>query len=519
MDFSIFDELLDGVLVIGLDYKIVYANHSAKKLLDVKENDFCKGLFSICNSCPLKLVLEERESVQVYDIKTNTDVHACWSMSPLFNGDKCEGVVEVFKDVSNVVSCILESQRQKTYKETILNSIVEAILVLDENGYIVEHNNIAKKMLCRTSEESLIGRHIKELVNLSLEEFPPQGERTDVYIETPCGRQKASTLVSPMNLGFGYVVSFYVIQQDNMSFCDKLDYIFTKSPTFQKVLDLVKSCSEHNVNVLIEGETGTGKSLLAKYIHLLSPRRDAPFVKVNCAAIPENLLEAELFGYVKGAFTGATKDKPGKAEIADGGTLFLDEIGDMPLSLQAKILHLVEEKEFERLGSNTPRKTNIRIIASTNKDIKELMRQGRFREDLYYRLSVVNIYLPPLRERKEDIPLLINNFIEKYSKLYLKRVKSISGDAIKMLLGYDFPGNIRELEHIIEKAIITCRGSIINIEDISLDFQSNNHKQQEEKERIKAVLEKVNYNKSLAAKMLGIHRTTLWRKLKELGIG
>jgi len=518
MDFSIFDELLDGVLVIGLDYKIVYSNDSAKKLLGVKENDFCKGLFSICGSCPLKLVLEERESVQVYDIKTNTDVHACWSMSPLLNGDTCEGVVEVFKDVSNVVSCILESQRQKTYKETILNSIVEAMLVLDEKGNIVEHNNIAKKMLCRTQEESLVGRHVKELVNLSLEELPPEGERADIYIETPCGRQKASTLVSPMQLGFGYVVSFYVIQQDQMSFCDKPDYVFTKSPTFQKILDLVNSCAEHNVNVLIEGETGTGKSLLAKYIHLLSPRRDAPFVKVNCAAIPESLLEAELFGYVKGAFTGATKDKPGKAEIADGGTLFLDEIGDMPLSLQAKILHLVEEKEFERLGSNTSRKTNIRITASTNKDLKEAMRQGRFREDLYYRLNVVNIRIPPLRERKEDIPLLVNFFIEKYAKLYSKKVKFVSGDAMKMLLSYDFPGNVRELEHIVEKAVITSKGSVVGVEDISLDFQNHNYQQKEEKENIKAILEKVNYNKSLAAKMLGIHRTTLWRKLKELGL-
>ncbi|MFN7065900.1 MAG: sigma-54 interaction domain-containing protein, partial [Aquificaceae bacterium] len=285
--------------------------------------------------------------------------------------------------------------------------------------------------------------------------------------------------------------------------------------TASRILDTVKTVAEYDVNVLLEGETDAGKSLLAKYIHYLSPRRDKPFVRINCSAIPETLLEAELFGYVKGAFTNAIKDKPGKVELAEGGTLLLDEIGDMPLSLQAKILHLVQEKEFERLGDTKTRRANIRIIASTNKNLRELIKQGQFREDLYYRLSVVRIHLPPLRDRKEDIPMLVSHFIEKYSRKYSRRIKGITSEAVKLFLSYDFPGNVRELENLIEHAVITCRGSLIKSEDIPLEKES---KPLEERERIRKILKEVGGNKSLAARVLGMHRTTLWRKLKEFGM-
>lgn len=229
-------------------------------------------------------------------------------------------------------------------------------------------------------------------------------------------------------------------------------------------------------------------------------------------------MEAELFGYVKGAFTGAVRDKPGKVELAEGGTLFLDEIGDMPLHLQAKILHLVQEKEFERLGDTKTRRANVRIIASTNKNLRELIKQGQFREDLYYRLSVVKLLLPPLRERKEDIPALVNYFIEKYSRKYSRKIRSITSEAMRILLSYNFPGNVRELENVIEHAVITCRGTLIKQEDLQIEMENNSMEMIEERERIKRVLEEVGGNKSLAAKILGMHRTTLWRKLKEFGI-
>ncbi len=521
MDFSLFDSLFDAVLVIDENFNVVYANRSAKALLQREdiEGKNCKGLFSICNSCPFRYVREEGEGLQVYDVETINSKHACWSMSPLYKRGRFVGVLEVFRDVSNVVHCVVEAERQRTYKETILNSIVEAILVLDSEGNVIEHNKVASKMLCREEEDILLGKNIKELINLSLEELPPEGERSDIFVETPCGRQKASLLVSPMSSGFGYVVSLYVLNEVSVCELGEDETIITKSPIFQRVLDLARTIADYDVNILIEGETGTGKSLLAKYIHHISSRRAGPFVKVNCAAIPESLLEAELFGYVKGAFTGAVKDKPGKVELADGGTLFLDEIGDMPLHLQAKILHLVQEKEFERLGDTRTRRVNLRIIASTNKNLRELIKRGEFREDLYYRLSVVRLYLPPLRERKEDIPVLLKHFLEKYTRKYSRRIKGFSSEAIRLLLSYHFPGNVRELENIVERAVITCRGSLINPEDLQIELENSQREQEKEREKIKRVLEEVGGNKSLAARMLGMHRTTLWRKLKELGMG
>lgn len=521
MDFSLFEGIFDGVLVINEDFKVMYANSSAKELLADEDlvGKSCKGLFSICKDCPFNLVMEEGEGVQVYDVETKSSKHTCWSMSPLQQGGRLVGVLEIFRDVSNVVHCIVEADRQKTYKETILNSIVEAILVLDPEGMVVEHNRVAGRMLCREEGETLTGRNIKELINLSLEELPPEGERADIIVETPCGRQKASLLVSPMSSGFGYVVSLHVVNEVSVCELGDEESIITKSPALQEVLYTAKTVSEYDVNILIEGETGTGKSLLARYIHYLSPLRDGPFVKVNCAAIPESLLEAELFGYMKGAFTGAVKDKPGKVELAEGGTLFLDEIGDMPLNLQAKILHLVQEKEFERLGDNRVRKAKVRIIASTNRNLKELIRQGLFREDLYYRLSVVRLNLPPLRERKDDLPILISHFVEKYSKKYSKKIRGVAAEAMKMILSYSFPGNIRELENMIERAVIVCKGSVIQTGDIQLEFEKKTDDQsEEEKKRILMVLEQAGGNKSVAARMLGMHRTTLWRKLKEFRI-
>ena len=191
----------------------------------------------------------------------------------------------------------------------------------------------------------------------------------------------------------------------------------------------------------------------------------------------------------------------------------------MPLHLQAKILHLVQEKEFERLGDTRTRRVNLRIIASTNKNLRELIKRGEFREDFYYRLSVVRLYLPPLRERKEDIPVLLKHFLEKYTRKYSRRIKGFSSEAIRLLLSYHFPGNVRELENIVERAVITCRGSLINLEDLQIELENSQREQEKEREKIKRVLEEVGGNKSPAARMLGIHRTTLWRKLKELGMG
>ncbi|WP_457601030.1 sigma 54-interacting transcriptional regulator [Hydrogenivirga sp.] len=524
MDFRGLSNLFDGVLVINRERRIIFANKKAESILGrkLKPGDTCRGLFSICDSCPMELVEDTEEGVQVYDVRTLKGAHVCLSMTPNYENGEFSGVIEIFRDVSRVIHHMEEVKRQKEFVQVVLDSIVEAVLVFDNKGRVIEHNSMAKRILCRELD-SIKGESIENLINLSLEDLPPEGERGDVYIETPCGRQKASVLVSRLKEGAGYVISFYVVPE--LLSPSKHEFqIVSKSPEFTKVLDRIRSIAEMNVNVLITGETGTGKSLIARYIHLISPRREQPFVKINCGALPENLLEAELFGYNKGAFTGAIKDKPGKVEVADGGTLFLDEIGDLPLHLQVKILNLIQEKEFERIGDVKPRRVDVRIIAATNRNLRKLVREEKFREDLYYRLNVVSIELPPLRERKEDIPLLVNHFISKFSQEHGRHIKGISPSAMKILLGYDFPGNIRELENAIESAVVVCRGTIIDVEDLPEEIKhrkivENRGGHDDEAERIRRVLYECGGNKSLAARVLGMHRTTLWRKLKELGIG
>lgn len=520
MNFEVLENLFDCVVIIDRNKKVIYANKSAREILNIREGQPCFGLFSICENCPMELVEDEEEGLQIYDVKSLKDgKHFCLSMTPFYEKGEFRGVVEVFRDVSRVIFYMEEVKKQKEFTEVILNSIVEAILVLDKEGNIIRTNKNASRILC--SERNITGKNIKEVVGLKLIDLPAEGERTDVYLNTTCGKMKASLLVSKLSQGEGYVLSLYVIPEI-VSFKGNEVELITKSPKFLKVMDIVKTVADTNVNVLIQGETGTGKTLIAKYIHFLSSRREKPFVKINCAAIPENLLEAELFGYVKGAFTGAVRDKPGKVELADGGTLFLDEVAELPLHLQAKLLHFVQEKEFERIGDVKTRRADVRVIAATNKDLKKLVKEGKFREDLYYRLKVVEITLPPLRERKEDIPILIQHFVEKFSKIHGKKVKGVSPDAMKLLLSYDYPGNVRELENIIERAVVITSGNYIEIGDLPEEIFERNSatvkEKNEEVERIREALRIAKGNKSLAAKILGMHRTTLWRKLKEYGL-
>lgn len=239
-----------------------------------------------------------------------------------------------------------------------------------------------------------------------------------------------------------------------------LGSIIGDSLPMQKVYDLVKKIADTGITVLITGESGTGKELIAQTIHYTSNRKDKPFVKVNCAAIPETLLEEELFGHEKGAFTGAHQQKPGKFEIANNGTMFLDEIGDMTLSTQTKILRVIQEREFERIGGIKPIKVDVRLIAATNMDLMKAISEGRFREELYYRLNVMPIHLPPLRERQGDIPLLIEHFIDKYNKRFNKNIKGIMPEAIDILLKYNWPGNIRELENLIQRGVVLAKEEI-----------------------------------------------------------
>jgi DNA-binding NtrC family response regulator len=296
-----------------------------------------------------------------------------------------------------------------------------------------------------------------------------------------------------------------------------------ESKKMKEVLSLISRVAKSDSTVLIHGESGTGKELVARLIHNTSMRKNSRFIPISCAALPETLLESELFGYERGAFSGAVKRKIGKFELAHKGTLFLDEVGDLPLSTQVKLLRVLQEFTFERLGSNVPITVDVRLISATNQELTENISRGIFREDLYYRLNVISVELPPLRERKEDINPLVRHFLKKRCGAS-SQIKGMSKDALDKLMRYNWPGNVRELENVIERAVVLCRGGLIECRDVPLktEFDKKMYDAESlhevEKEHIKTILMKFGWNLSEAAKKLGIHRNTLRSKMKEYGI-
>jgi len=343
------------------------------------------------------------------------------------------------------------------------------------------------------------------------------------YIEKPFCPERAELLVKKLT-------EHQELVEENLSLRQKLEdryrfeNIIAKSSKMQRVIEVIKVVAKSNATVLITGESGTGKELVARAIHSQSHRRNKPFVAVSCAALPESLLESELFGHEKGSFTGAYAQKKGKFEFANGGTLFLDEVGEMSANIQVHLLRVLEEKEFTRVGGNEPIKVDVRVISATNKDLRKAIEKQEFREDLYYRLNVVNIELPPLRERKEDIPLLAEHFLHKFAMENRKEVTEFSSEAIEFLLAYDWPGNVRELENAIERAIILSNDSPITTADLPQENLSlvvsasiGKNLKEVEKSHILNVLRETGENYSEAARILGVSRMTLYNKAKEYG--
>ncbi|HEX3019341.1 MAG TPA: sigma 54-interacting transcriptional regulator [Chitinispirillaceae bacterium] len=464
------------------------------------------------------------------------------------------------------MQCTINHKLTPQCLESILQTLAEGLFLTDEQG-IIRYCNKALEAMTGKTKEQIIGQKCCSLMK-DLCTPPPEcnlffkGEitNTECSLMHQSGRsipilKNARVLKDSMGNIMGAVETITDISvlknteqrlqqlENSTGKRERLGRIVGKSQAIQDLFNLIELAAASNATILITGETGTGKELAAQATHQNSSRNHGPFVKLNCSALPEALLESELFGHARGSFTGAIKDKTGRFELADGGTLFLDEIGELSPLIQVKLLRFLQEKEFERVGENITRKSDVRIITATHRDLRKMVQEGLFREDLYYRLKVFPIHIPPLRERKEDIGALIEHFIGKFNHETGKSIQGLTHDAAVTMMDYCWPGNIRELENAIEHAFVTCQESQIDIFDLPLEIRKvelrksvcaskpqvdlypqnlqNSWFQKRPvltSEVLTTVLKECNGNQSEAARRLGIDRTTIWRKMKKLGI-
>lgn len=444
----------------------------------------------------------------------------------------------------------MENERENQTR-IILDSIADGVFTVDSQWKITSFNKAAEKITGITKEEAT-GRQCwevfrasicenfcslrhtvetgKPVVNQSIFIVNSSGERVPISISTALLKDKKGKVI-------GGVESFRDLSlvetlKKEISGRHSFHDIISKNKEMQRLFGILEQVSDSDTTVLLEGESGTGKELFARAIHSMSPKKDGPIVTVNCGALPDNLLESELFGYKAGAFTDAKKDKAGRIALANGGTLFLDEIGDISPALQIRLLRVIQQKTYEPLGSTKTEKADVRFVAATNKNLETLVNEKKFREDLYYRINVVKLNLPPLRERKGDIPLLASHFIRRFNDLKGRNIQGLKPDVLPLLMSHNFPGNIRELENIIDYATVVCKNDFIGIEhlpdylarkkaddEISNASHGKDTKFREvERSYIRNALEKNNWSRKATASSLGIHPSTLWRKVKQLDI-
>lgn len=462
-------------------------------------------------------------------------------------------ILFTYLSLKNCTKVKLFFMKQQIENQThiILDSIADGVFTVNLEWKITSFNRAAEEITGIKKNEA-IGRHCWEVfkasiceqgcllrktietgysfVNQSIFIVNSEGERIPVSISTALLKDNKGKTIG----GVETFRDLSVVEELRKELADKHTFldIISKNKEMKRLFGMLELIAESDTTVLIEGESGTGKELFAKAIHSISNRRKGPLITINCSSIPDTLLESELFGYKAGAFTDAKKDKSGRLALAEGGTLFLDEIGDISQLLQAKLLRVLQDKVYEPLGSTSSLKANVRIVAATNKNLEKLVKNGAFRDDLYYRVNVVKLLLPPLRKRKEDIPLLSEHFIRKFNRLNDRKIQEISPEALSILMSHYFPGNIRELENIIEYASLVCKKIILGIEHLPeyLHQQSDNTRisppnalpQQEfsfndiERNFIFKALRENSWNRSITAAKLGIHPTTLWRKIKRL---
>ncbi|MCK9196669.1 MAG: sigma 54-interacting transcriptional regulator [Syntrophales bacterium] len=433
--------------------------------------------------------------------------------------------------------------------DTILDSIADGVFTVDHDWRITSFNRAAEE-ITGVSREEAVGQSCREVLKADVcdrqcvlrytKETGREVINRTVYIINAKGRRlpvSISTALLKDETGevIGAVETFRNISRE-ADLRKKLEGKYTfqdiisKSHKMQDLFDLLPDVAASTSTVLLQGESGTGKELVARAIHQLSTRKNRSFVAVNCAALPDALLEAELFGYKAGAFTDAKKDKPGRFKLADRGTIFLDEIGDTSPAMQVRLLRVLQEKTYEPLGGVESIRHDARIITASNRDLQELVREGKFREDLYYRINVLKLVLPPLRERMTDIPLLVDHFIRMFNALQNKTLQGVDSEALACLMAYDYPGNIRELENIIERAFILCKSEMIKKYDLPEFLRSEAEGKQaatqEQPSSLREIeaaflvnaLKKNQWHRAQTARELGIHKSTLFRRIKSLGI-
>lgn len=431
--------------------------------------------------------------------------------------------------------------------DVILDSIADGVFTIDLEQNITSFNRAAEK-ITGIAREHALGRKCfdvfhaticqtacalektlktgREMIDLPINVLNSEGTVIPVSISTAVLKDSEGTIIGGVET-FRDLSSLEELKKEiskQYTFKD----IISKNYEIQRIFAVLPDIAESDSTVLLQGPSGSGKELFARAIHNLSHRRDHPYVVVNCGALPDTLLESELFGYLKGAFTDAKKDKPGRFARAEGGTLFLDEVAELSTALQVKLLRVLQQREYEPLGATRSRKANVRIIAATNQDLTQLLARGTFREDLYYRLNVVKLELPPLIRHREDIPLLVDHFIHQFNLKKAKKITGIADQVLDMFMAYEFPGNVRELENMIEHAFVLCHGSLIQEEHLPKEFielfKTCRKSRSPTADKLKAaeaqiiaeLLHKHGGNRSRTAAELGIDKSTLWRKMKRL---
>lgn len=546
---SILESISDGVFTVDLNFKITSFNRAAEEITGFPRHEAvgksCREVFrsNMCdNNCVLCRTMASGDPIIdecSYIVNSKgKQLPVSISTGLIFDStNEVMGGALTFRDLSLNAST-----------ETILDSISDGVFTVDLNFHITSFNHAAQEISGVPREEA-IGKTCMDVFHggecdkkCALQETMEKGEsvlnKCTHIVNSKGIKVPVSVSASPL-LDRGSNIVGVVQTFRDLSLIEKLrnelegrvqiGNMVTRSSAMRKIVDILPQIAVSDSTVLIKGNTGTGKELIAQAIHSLSTRSAKPFIALNCGALPETLLESELFGYKAGAFTGANKDKIGRFGMAEGGTLFLDEIGEISPSLQVRLLRVLQEKSYEPLGGTESVHSNVRVIAATNRSLSSLIAEGKFREDFYYRINVIQIKLPTLNNRKEDIPLLVNHFVSRFNSVQNKSIQGVSNEVMALLMAHDFPGNIRELENIIEHAFVLCPDDLITPACLPEDFMRGRPKEEEsagmekvvqavESQTIIEALKRNNYNRIAAARELGIHKSTLFRKIKHLDI-